>query len=183
MRKTILLATACALLATPVLAQTSGATPARSETTGAASATMTPLSTQKFVNDAAITNMFEIQAAQLAEQKAQDSQDKTFAKKMIDDHQKASQQLQTLVDGNKVKAELPTALDSAHQKKLQRLQNLSGTQFDEAYDKMQKAGHKTAVAMFKNYAQNGDNPALKEWAQTTLPTLRDHRRMARKLKS
>lgn len=191
MRKTFLLAAACALIAAPALAQTgggamtpstTGAANGNAETTGPASAGMTP-KTQKFVTDAAMTNMFEIQAAQLAEQKAQNAQDKSFAQKMIEDHQKASDQLQALVEGDKVKAELPTALDSDHQKKMQRLQKLSGMQFDKAYDQMQKAGHKKAVASFRSYAQKGDNPALKEWAQTTLPTLRDHLQMARKLKS
>jgi putative membrane protein len=177
-RKTVLLATVFALMAGPALAQTS--TNAHG-TTGAAPASETQASAQAFVNLAANSNMFEIQAAKLAEQKDHQKPDQRFAKRMIKDHSKASDQLKELIDSGKVKAELPTALDGDHQQKLTQLQNLSGKQFDQAYDKMQKVGHIDAVKAFKNYAQNGDNPALKRWAKKTLPTLRTHLSMAEKL--
>jgi sporulation protein YlmC with PRC-barrel domain len=39
---------------------------------------------------------------------------------------------------------------------------------------MQFEGHQKAVALFEGYAQNGDNPQLKQFAQQTVPTLREH---------
>jgi putative membrane protein len=191
---TALLATVCALLAAPAFAQSgsmpnnsmqnkaspsSGAT--TSETQGAAPSGQAAMSTQDFVNKAAISDMFEIQSSQLAQQKDKQKLDKKFAKHMIKDHTKTTKQLKTMVESGKVKAELPTALDSEHQQKLDKLKGLSGKEFDQAYDQAQKEGHAQAVAVFQDYARSGDNPQLKQWAKKTLPTLKEHLSMAKKL--
>jgi len=81
-----------------------------------------------------------------------------------------------------VKAELPTKLDSEHQKKLDDLKKLNGKQLDTAYDKMQLEAHREAVDLFTRYSQAGDNPDLKQWATKTLPYLKEHLSMAEKLK-
>lgn len=205
-RNAVLLATVCTLIAAPAYAQsnptvtspdhhaasmsdTSAGSSARigsstasgkTETTGVAAATA-PLTAQEFVDKVAITNMFEIKAGQLAEQKAKSQQDKTFAKKMVHDHQAAEAKLKSLASGSKVSASVPTALDSDHQEKLTQLQNLSGKQFDKAYNKMQQTGHKAAVMLLQEYAKNGDNAALRKWAKTALPTIKTHLNMAEKL--
>ena len=189
-RKTILLATACALMAAPAFAASTNSNPGspmsakqlnKMETTGAAPSGSAAISTQDFVNKAAQTNMFEVQAGQLAEQKDQRQPDQKFAKRMVKDHSKAGDQLKSLVDSGKVEAQLPASLDEAHQQKLDHLQTLSGKQFDKAYDEAQKQGHKDAIATFQNYARDGHNAALKQWAQKTLPTLKEHLSMAKKL--
>lgn len=186
-RKTILLATACALIAAPTFAASANNSAMsakqvnKMETTGAAASGSAAPSAQDFVTKAAQTDMFEIQASQLAEQKDQKQADQKFAKRMVKDHSKTSDQLKSLVDSGKVQAQLPASLDQAHQQKLDHLQTLSGKQFDNAYDQAQKQGHKDAVAMFKQYSQNGDNAALKQWAKKTLPTLEQHLSMAKKL--
>jgi hypothetical protein len=43
---------------------------------------------------------------------------------------------------------------------------------------MQLQGHQKAVDLFQNYARNGDNPHLKQFAQNTLPVLQQHLQMA-----
>jgi putative membrane protein len=86
------------------------------------------------------------------------------------------------VERGKVKADLPTAMDAEHQKKLDELRALNGQEFDVAYDKAQLQGHKDAVALFESYAKNGDNPDLKKWAAKTLPHLKQHLKLAEKLK-
>jgi putative membrane protein len=64
------------------------------------------------VSKIAISDMFEVQSSQLALAKQADAD----TEKMIQDHQKTSSELKALVDGGKVKATLPTALDTQHQK-------------------------------------------------------------------
>jgi putative membrane protein len=140
-----------------------------------------PPSTKDFVNKVANSDMFEIQSSKLALQMHPDRDTRTFASKMIKDHTETSKQLQSLVTSGKVNAELPTALDPDHQKKLEELQGLNGKQFDEAYDKAQLEGHEQAVGLFRTYAQNGDNQDLKRWAAKTLPDLQHHLAMAEKL--
>jgi putative membrane protein len=169
MRKTLILAAGCGLFASVALAQTPPAA------TGAPAV-------QDFVNKVAISDMFEIQSSQLALAKQADADTKPFAEKMVQDHQKTSSELKALVDGGKVKATLPTALGSEHQKMLDELKSKSGKEFDSSYDQIQLKAHRDAVALFDAYAKGGDNPELKGWAGKTLPHLKEHLSMAEKLK-
>jgi predicted outer membrane protein len=68
------------------------------------------------------------------------------------DHQKTSSELKALVEGGKVKATQPTALDSEHQKMLDELKSNSGKGFDGSYDQIQLKAHRDAVALFDAYA-------------------------------
>ena len=137
-------------------------------------------STPDFVQQVAISDMFEIESNRLGQQKG-NAEQKAFAAQMIADHTKTSTELKGLVSGGKVKAELPTALDSAHQSKLDKLRNASGNDFSSQFDSMQVDAHKEAVDLFERYSKGGDNANLKEWAGKTLPALRHHLEMAQNL--
>jgi putative membrane protein len=139
-------------------------------------------SAQDFVNKVAISDMFEIQSSRLALAKQPDKDTKPFAEKMVRDHQKTSSELKSLVDSGKVKAKLPTVLDSEHQQMLDGLKGKSGKDFDTSYDQIQVKAHQDAVALFDAYAKGGDDPELKRWAAKTLPHLKEHLSMAEKLK-
>jgi putative membrane protein len=182
MKKFILLAAACALFATPAAAQSlTDKAKSAAETTGVAPILGIAPTTADFVKNAAINDMFEIEAGKLAQQKA-DAQSKEFANHMVDGHTKTSTELKALVSGGKVQAQMPSGLDDSHRSKLEKLHLLTGDSFDKEYDDMQKAGHKDAVSLFERYAKGGDNPELKAWAAKTLPTLKQHQEMADKLR-
>jgi putative membrane protein len=172
------MATALSLLATAALAQSPTISQSAPATTGA----VTAPPAQEFVNKVAISDMFEVQAGQLALAKSPDNDTKPFAEKMVSDHQKTSSELKALIDSGKVKAKLPTALDSTHQKMLDDLKAKNGKEFDQAYDQSQIKAHQDAVALFDAYAKAGDDAELKQWATKTLPHLREHLSMAEKLK-
>jgi putative membrane protein len=124
--------------------------------------------------------MFEISSNKLAEDKG-NAAEKSFASMMVTDHTKTSSELKGLVSSGKVKAELPTALDSSHQSKLDKLKDLSGKDFSSNFDSYQVSAHKDAVSLFERYAKGGDNADLKDWAGKTLPALKHHLEMAEKL--
>jgi putative membrane protein len=166
----------CLIFALPAAAQSLG------EKTGVNSLIGKSPSTQDFVTEAAISDMFEIQSSQLAVDKASDQATKDFANQMITDHGKTSSEMKSMVDAGTVKANLPTALDGSHQSMLDKLKSLNGDDFTKQYDSDQVSGHKDAVDLFKRYANGGDNPTLKSWAATTLPTLQHHLDMANNLK-
>ena len=125
-----------------------------------------------FARKAAVSNMFEIEAAKLAVEKGRDDKAKEFARDMISDHGKATGELMKAADSQKVT--LPTALDPEHQKKLDALKAASTTDFDQAYLSTQVSAHEEAVVLFDGYAKNGAAGALKSFAETTLGTLRTH---------
>ena len=150
------------------------------EKTGVNSALGLSPTTADFVKQAAISDMFEIQSSQVAQERGNASE-KTFAATMIKDHRKTSEDLKSMVSSGDVKAELPTALDSSKQSEIDKLKSLKGADFSSRYDEDQLSGHKDAVSLFERYSKGGDNPKLKDWADRTLPTLRHHLEMAQGL--
>ena len=101
MRKTIAIAL-CALLASPAIAESVG------EKTGINSALGISPTTRDFVQEATISDMLEIASSKLAEQRADDAT-KAFAKQMIADHTKTSDELRAAV-GSDPNTPLPSAL-------------------------------------------------------------------------
>jgi putative membrane protein len=169
------IALGCLLLAGPALAQSVG------EKTGVNSTLGIAPTTSDFVKEVAISDMFEIQSSMLAQDKG-NAPEKSFASQMITDHTKTSTELKGLVSSGKVKADVPTALDSSHQSKLDKLKGESGKDFSSDYDSDQVSAHKDAVSLFERYAKGGANADLKDWAGKTLPTLKHHLEMAQDLK-
>jgi putative membrane protein len=169
-----LVALGCVLLAAPALAQSAG------EKTGVNSTFGIAPSTADFVKEAAISDMFEVQSSKLAEEKGT-AQEKRFAEEMITDHTKTTNELKGLVSSGKVKAEVPTTLDTSHRSKLDKLKSASGKNFSSDFNSDQVSAHKDAVSLFERYAKGGDNPDLKDWAGNTVPTLRHHLEMAQEL--
>ena len=121
MKRTII-AAACVLLAGPALAQSLG------EKTGVNSTLGVAPTTADFVKEVAVSDMFEIELSKLAEQKG-NAQEKSFAQQMVTDHTKTSGELKALVGDGKAQATLPTALDSSHQGKLDKLKERNGQGF------------------------------------------------------
>lgn len=150
-----------------------------SEKTGVNSALGIAPKTQDFITEAAQSDMLEIETSKLVGMKS-DAKDKAFADQMIKDHSQTSAELKALV-GGKVKASLPTAMDKAHQDKLDKLKKLDGKDFANAYEDMQVSAHKDAVSLFERYAKSGENADLKDWAAKTLPNLKGHLKMAQDL--
>ena len=137
-------------------------------------------STADFVKTVAISDMFEIELSKLALEKKV-AADQAFAQRMVHDHTQTTEQLKHLVNGGKVKAQLPAELDGEHKQMLEKLRGELGADFSKDYNQMQLAGHKEAVALFEAYGKSGDNEALKSWAAKTLPHLQEHLAMAEKL--
>jgi putative membrane protein len=132
--------------------------------------------TADFIKEAATSDMLEIEAAKVAQQKG-NADEKAFAGQMITDHTKTSSELKSMVSGE-MSAVIPTALDDSSQKKLEKLRDAKPDDFASEYDPMQVSAHKDAVSLFERYAKGGDDPKLKDWAGKTLPALQHHLAMA-----
>jgi len=150
------------------------------EKTGVNSVLGVSPSTPDFVQEAANSDMLEIAAAKIAQEKG-NAAEKNFAEQMITDHTKTSSDLKAMASSGEVKAELPSAMDPSYQKKLDKLRDAKPADFSSEYDPMQVSAHKDAVSLFERYSKSGDNPQLKDWAGKTLPTLQHHLEMAEAL--
>jgi putative membrane protein len=173
MKTTILALTLAGALASSALAQSVG------EKTGVNSALGITPKTEDFIKEAATSDMLEIEAAKVAQQKG-DADEKKFAEQMITDHTKTTSELKGMVPAEMASA-IPTALDDSSQKKLDKLRNAKPEEFASDYDPMQVSAHEDAVSLFERYAKGGDNAKLKDWAGKTLPALQHHLQMAEKM--
>jgi putative membrane protein len=172
MRK-FLICIALALLPAAALAQSVGEKTGINSTLG-----ITP-STADFVKEAAMSDLFEIEAGKVAQQKGENT--KALGSKLVQDHTATSDELKSLVTGGKVPVEIPTTLDSSHKSMLDKLQSLNGADFDKQFVSDNISGHKSAISLFERYAKGGDNPELKAFAEKTLPKLQEHLQMAESL--
>ncbi len=134
---------------------------------------------KKFVKNAAMGGMMEVELGKIAAAKGGSEGVKQFGQKMVDDHSKANDQLKEVA--GKEHMDLPSALDSKHQSKLDKMSGLSGAAFDKAYVKDMVKDHEQDVSEFQTEAQNGTNPDIKQFAATTLPTLKEHLNMIKDL--
>jgi putative membrane protein len=173
MKKTILAVGLAAALTSAAFAQSVG------EKTGVNSALGITPKTEDFIKEAATSDMLEIEAAKIAQQKG-DADEKKFAEQMITDHTKTSNELKGLVPAD-LKSAVPTALDDSSQKKLDKLRDTKPEDFPGQYDPMQVSAHKDAVSLFERYAKGGEDAKLKEWAGKTLPALQHHLQMAQQM--
>lgn len=138
----------------------------------------------EFLTKASVATRFEIETSELALKRATSPDVKAFAQRMIDDHTAAAAKLKEAAEMDKVDVSLiATSLDKKHRKKLDDLGREDAEDFDEAYMDLQETAHKKAVSLFKDYADDGDKPALKQFAQQTLPTLEAHHKSADEIES
>ena len=165
MKLSIALATTCALLSTPAFAQS----PTTPHATGATQASPT-ISTQDFVNKAIESNRFDVGAARIAAWKGAHE---NYARRDVH-NTKVMDDLKMMVNTGKVNAKIPDALNNDRHAKLDELGKLWGQSFDDAYNRDQRESYQNEIGLFKQYAQNGDNPALRQWATKMLPELESH---------
>jgi putative membrane protein len=145
--------------------------------TNATSRTVTP---QSFASQAAIIGKAEIELGQLAAQNSQDDDVRKFAQQMVKDHKAADAKLKKIATQENL--QLPQSLDAEHEALKQKLSGLKGEAFDREYAKAMAKGHDKAVALFEAASQASQMPAeLKEFAASTLPTLKEHDEMAHSL--
>lgn len=187
-----LIATSLLLLAAcsrpePTASDTAAATDATAATTvtspaGNAStpppATVTP-GDRNFADTAARMGMAEVQLATNVSNRAQTQEVRSFAQRMITDHNRSNQELTTLSAQKGI--DPPADLDPKHKELDTKLAGLTGPQLDRAYMQAMVEDHAAAVAAFQSAAAEATDAELKAWAAKTLPVLHEHHRMAQEI--
>ena len=138
-----------------------------------------PTTAQAFADKQAASDMYEIEAGKLAQQNGTAQAVKDFGAMMERDHTKSTQDLEGAAEqaqGVTVRAQL----SAKHQSDLNALRN-AGVNFDSVYKQQQIAAHAQALSMLRNYGDNGDNPALQDFARQTATVVEGHLEQARQL--
>lgn len=130
-------------------------------------------------------NEVDIEAGELARERATNPQVRQFAERMVTDHTAANQQAQELAGRLGVTPEeSPTSqqLRQGGQQNLERLRGLSGAEFDRAYIEHEVAYHQQVLDAIDNtLIPNAQNPELRSLLEQTRPVIEAHLNQARQL--
>lgn len=133
----------------------------------------------QFAQEAASGGMTEVKLGQLAQQNASSAEVKAFGERMVTDHSKANAELKRVAAKEGIT--LPTQMSEKDQATCDQLSQLKGDQFDQAYTKAMLKDHEKDVSDFEQEASSGSNDAVKQFATRTLPTLKEHLEMIKKV--
>ena len=143
---------------------------------GTASAAQLSQQDEQFVRQAAQGGLEEVQAGRLAEQQGGSQAVKQLGQTMVADHTLANNQLQQIAQQQGLT--LPQSPDQQQQQEMQQMRKLRGAQFDKQFATQQVQDHTKMIQLFRNEAQNTQDQALRNFAQTNLPILQKHLQMA-----
>lgn len=168
-------------LLTVALVACLGATvlPAVAQQPSQAGAQKAPSADAKFVMKASAGGNGEIALSELAAKNSDNDDVKNFAGTMVTDHTEAGEKLKHLAVTKNLtlsQSPLPEQANAATQMKI-----LKGKAFDTRYIAVMKKDHAETIALFKKEAASGQDPELKAFAASTLPTIEHHADMAAKL--
>lgn len=136
------------------------------------SASAMPTDAAGFANAAAATDLYEIESAKIAADKATNAEVKSFAQHIRTDHEKSSAELKAAAAQANVA--VTPRLDAEKQGLLDQLKGASGAQFDRLFVEQQKTAHQKALALLQGYSSGGDNAALKAFAGKTATAVKGH---------
>jgi len=151
---------------------------ASATTTGDSGGTLSAMTPEdkEFVVKAGMGGLFEVQAGNLALEKASNQDVRTFAQRVVTDHSKANAELAQLATTKGVA--LATELAGDHKAAMEHLTSLNGAEFDKAYMHHMVDDHTKDVGEFEKASTSATEAELKAWAAKTLPTLREHAKLA-----
>jgi putative membrane protein len=142
-----------------------------------------PAASVAFAKKVATANTFEIESSELAQDRAQSSDIKAFAKQMIAEHMKIGNGFKAAMAAASISLPAPGQPNAQQKATLSKLRSAQGPAFDTAFLTAQLAGHKEAVSVLRKYAKSGRTAQLKEFAQSTLPIVERHLSEATELRS
>ncbi|MBW6527116.1 DUF4142 domain-containing protein [Sphingomonas sp. RHCKR7] len=133
-----------------------------------------------YVTAAGMSDLYEINASQVALQRSQNPAVKKFAQMMIDHHQKTT--AATVKAAQKAGLNpAPPALDAGATASINELQSASGADFDRLYLGQQVPAHQAALDLNQSYASGGDKAPLKASAKAAVAIVKRHLAEATKL--
>jgi putative membrane protein len=136
---------------------------------------------QEFMIKAALSNLSEIDMAQIAMQKTQNSDVKDFANMIVSDHTSALEDLSDLMQNNGMSPS--NVLSPEAKADIEKLTALSGNEMNREFVNNMVADHQKVIGMFRDLVNIAQNPDVRKYAEGLLPKLEMHLEKAQKLQS
>lgn len=132
-----------------------------------------------FLRKAAQGGMAEVKLGQLAAQKASGDDVRAFGQKMVDDHTKLNNEMAPLADSLGVR--LPKDLNKEDQAEYDKLNALSGNNFDMEYLSFMVKDHHKDLHDFRQEAASTTDPTLQLAVASATRVIHEHTVMVDKL--
>ncbi|NYF52522.1 DUF4142 domain-containing protein [Tunturiibacter gelidoferens] len=132
-----------------------------------------------FLRKAAQGGMAEVKLGQLAAQKGSSDDVKAFGQKMVDDHTKLNNDMAPIADSMGVR--LPTNLNKEDQAEYDKLNGLSGNDFDMEYLSFMVKDHHKDLHEFRQEAASTTDPTLQTAVNNATKVIHEHSMMVDKL--
>lgn len=141
------------------------------------------ISDAEIVSQVTAANASELSASSIAADRATNAQVREFAQRMIDEHQAAQGQVDSLAVRMGVTAEVPAmdTLAQAFEQRREALEGLSGAEFDREYMAMQVEMHQSTLDMLNQSMSATQNSDLQATLQALIPTVQSHLDQAREI--
>ena len=144
-------------------------------------ATMGSNMVSAYVPNAAMGDMYEIQAADIALERSQNAQVKELATMIKTDHTAASNAMKAMLPQAAPDMTPPTELDERRQGLIDNLRSASAENFNATWIDQQIAAHNEALTLHRGFS-NEDSP-LAAHARSVVPKIEAHLRKAEEIKA
>ena len=134
-----------------------------------------------YVTNAAIGDMYEIEAGRMAVERGASAEAKQLGEMLVTDHTTSSERLKGLAQA--AGETVPMEMDERRKGLLDNLRAAQGAEFDRVFADQQVAAHQEALTLHRGYADSGENTELQAFARDLVPKLEAHLEMARNLQS
>lgn len=142
------------------------------DSSGAPSETAQQMKDKMFVRSAVQGGLAEIELGKLAAGKGASEDVKAFGQKMVEDHGKLNEAMGQLADS--IGARMPKKVSKDQQATYDKLNSLSGEEFDKEYISCMVKDHHADLREFRMEASSTADPDLQEAVDNAARVIREH---------
>ena len=136
------------------------------------------LTDQEFVTKAASSGKAEVAIGKAGQEKAQNADVKKFADRVVTDHTKANEELMRIAKDAEIN--IPDRPAAEHANKVKHFEG-DTRNFDREFVNHMVDSHTKGVELFTKASKELKNEQLRSFAEKTLPTLKEHLAIAKRL--
>ena len=140
-----------------------------------------PAEVSKFLQEAIRGNTAEVKMGELAKERAQSKDVRDYGQMLIDDHSKGNKKATEIARRMNISA--PTEESAEQKQERDAMAKLSGSEFDTTFLSHMVQDHQEDIAKYTAQAQNGDSSKITDFANDSLPTLKEHLSKAQSIES
>ncbi|MES2861956.1 MAG: DUF4142 domain-containing protein [Pseudomonadota bacterium] len=134
-----------------------------------------------FVSALAISDMYELQAADIATAKSSTAGIDALAGMIKTDHTASTTKLKSIAPTEAADTALPTELDERRQGLIDNLNAATPADFDRVFLTQQVAAHNEALTLLNGFKDHTDTPGLAALATEIIPKVTMHRDRAQQM--